>query len=121
MNRQVKSFFGIYRWMVSGLLVASSQLSFGRRSFTPLEVRQSFARLSLFFGQVAVVAFGGVYGCWPIAQAAVETHSWLTPAEILDGLGISETTPVPLTKVVQFVGFPAARNPGWRPCWPRSW
>ena len=39
------------------------------------------------------------------AQQAVETYHWLTPAEMLDGLGLAETTPGPLVLVLQFVGF----------------
>jgi chromate transporter len=45
-----------------------------------------------------------------LQQAAVETHGWLTPAQMIDGLGLAETTPGPLVLVNQFVGFLA----GWR-------
>jgi chromate transporter len=48
-----------------------------------------------------------------LAQAAVETYGWLAPGEMLDGLGLAETTPGPLILVTQFVGFLAAhRHPG---------
>src|SRR5262249_11724411 len=48
-----------------------------------------------------------------VAQQAVETHGWLKPGEMLDGLGMAEPTPGPLIMVPQFVGFMAAyRNPG---------
>lgn len=48
-----------------------------------------------------------------IAQQSVETYGWLQPGEMLDGLGMAETTPGPLIQVVQFVGFMGAyRNPG---------
>ena len=43
-----------------------------------------------------------------MGQAAVSTHGWLAPGEMLDGLGMAETAPGPLIKVVQFVGFLAA-------------
>jgi len=68
----------------------------------------------LFFSQVAVVTFGGAYAVLAyIAQQAVEVHGWLLPGEMLDGLGMAETTPGPLIQVVQFVGFMGAyRNPG---------
>ena len=68
----------------------------------------------LFFSQAAVVTFGGAYAVLAyIAQRAVETYGWLQPGEMLDGLGMAETTPGPLIMVVQFVGFLAAyRNPG---------
>jgi chromate transporter len=68
----------------------------------------------LFFSQAAVVTFGGAYAVLAyIAQQAVETYGWLQPGEMLDGLGMAETTPGPLIQVVQFVGFIGAyRNPG---------
>jgi chromate transporter len=67
-----------------------------------------------FFSQMAVVTFGGAYAVLTyIAQQAVEDYGWLAPGEMLDGLGMAETTPGPLILVVQFVGFLAAyRNPG---------
>lgn len=73
-----------------------------------------FVELGLFFSETAVVTFGGAYSVLTfIAQRAVETYGWLKPGEMLDGLGMAETTPGPLIMVVQFVGFLAAyRNPG---------
>jgi chromate transporter len=67
-----------------------------------------------FFSQAAVVTFGGAYAVLAyIAQQAVETYGWLLPGEMLDGLGLAETTPGPLIMVVQFVGFMGAfRHPG---------
>src|SRR5262249_46589161 len=48
-----------------------------------------------------------------VAQQAVENYHWLQPGEMLDGLGMAETTPGPLIMVLQFVGFMAAfRDPG---------
>lgn len=59
-----------------------------------------------FFARMAVVTFGGAYAVLGyVAQQAVETYHWLTPAEMLDGLGLAETTPGPLVLVLQFVGF----------------
>jgi chromate transporter len=68
----------------------------------------------LFFSKAAMVTFGGAYAVLSyIAQQAVQTYGWLQPGEMLDGLGMAETTPGPLIQVVQFVGFMAAfRNPG---------
>ena len=64
------------------------------------------ARIALFFSQMAVVTFGGAYAVLAyVAQQAVETYGWLRPGEMLDGLGMAETTPGPLIMVVQFVGF----------------
>lgn len=73
-----------------------------------------FVKEGVFFGKAAVVTFGGAYAVLAyIAQEAVETHGWLRPGEMLDGLGMAETTPGPLIQVVQFVGFLGAyRNPG---------
>ncbi len=73
-----------------------------------------FVTLGLFFSKVAVVTFGGAYAVLAyVAQAAVDTWGWLTPGEMMDGLGLAETTPGPLIMVVQFVGFLAGhRNPG---------
>jgi chromate transporter len=63
----------------------------------------------IFFSKAAVVTFGGAYAVLAyIAQQAVETYGWLQPGEMLDGLGMAETTPGPLIMVVQFVGFMGA-------------
>jgi chromate transporter len=63
---------------------------------------------------MAVVTFGGAYAVLAyVAQQAVSTYGWLAPGEMLDGLGMAETTPGTLIMVVQFVGFMGAyRNPG---------
>lgn len=73
-----------------------------------------FTDESIFFSKAAVVTFGGAYAVLAyIAQQAVERYAWLLPGEMLDGLGMAETTPGPLIMVVQFVGFMGAyRNPG---------
>ena len=78
-----------------------------------------FTRIAVFMSQLAVVTFGGAYAVLSyLAQAAVETYGWLAPGEMLDGLGMAETTPGPLIQVVQFVGFLAAwRSPGDLPPW----
>lgn len=73
-----------------------------------------FADIATFFSKLAVLTFGGAYAvlAW-VAQAAVEQYGWLTAGEMLDGLGLAETTPGPLILVLQFVGFLAAyRDPG---------
>lgn len=63
----------------------------------------------LFFSKMAVVTFGGAYAVLAyVAQQAVENYGWLAPGEMLDGLGLAETTPGPLILVLQFVGFLAA-------------
>ena len=73
-----------------------------------------FTQIGWFFSKLAVVTFGGAYAVLAyMAQQAVEAYGWLAPGEMLDGLGLAETTPGPLIMVVQFVGYLAAfRNPG---------
>jgi chromate transporter len=77
----------------------------------------TFSEIGAFFSKMAVVTFGGAYAVLAyMAQQAVETYGWLRPGEMLDGLGMAETTPGPLIMVVQFVGFLAAyRHPGMLP------
>ncbi len=65
--------------------------------------------IGIFFSKLAVVSFGGAYAVLAyMAQQAVETHHWMTAPEMVDGLGLAETTPGPLILVTQFVGFLAA-------------
>jgi chromate transporter len=73
-----------------------------------------FGQIALFFSKMAVVTFGGAYAVLAyVAQQAVGHYGWLGPGEMLDGLGLAETTPGPLILVLQFVGFVAAyRAPG---------
>jgi chromate transporter len=69
--------------------------------------------ISIFFSKLAVVTFGGAYSVLAyMAQQAVETYHWLTAGEMLDGLGLAETTPGPLILVTEFVGFLAAFRHG---------
>ncbi len=76
-----------------------------------------FGQIALFFSKMALVTFGGAYAVLAyVAQQAVGHFGWLRPGEMLDGLGMAETTPGPLIMVTQFVGFLAAfRNPGSLP------
>ncbi|MGA1807907.1 MULTISPECIES: chromate efflux transporter [Sphingobium] len=68
-----------------------------------------YSRIATFFSQMAVVTFGGAYAVLAyVGQEAVGTYSWLQPGEMLDGLGLAESTPGPLIMVTQFVGFLAA-------------
>ena len=64
-----------------------------------------------FFSKLAVVTFGGAYAVLAyMAQQAVDAFGWMTPEEMLDGLGLAETTPGPLILVTQFVGFLGAHR-----------
>ncbi len=76
-----------------------------------------FTEIGIFFSKMAVVTFGGAYAVLAyVAQQAVDHYRWLAPGEMLDGLGMAETTPGPLIMVTQFVGFMgAARNAGGLP------
>jgi chromate transporter len=68
-----------------------------------------FTQIAVFFSKMAVVTFGGAYAVLAyVAQEAVQTYGWLKPGEMLDGLGMAETTPGPLIIVNQFVGFMGA-------------
>ncbi len=74
----------------------------------------TITREGVFFSKAAMVTFGGAYAVLPyVAQKAVEDHGWLEAEQMLDGLGLAETTPGPLIMVVQFVGFVGAwQHPG---------
>lgn len=77
--------------------------------FLALGPKDVFAQIAGFFSVMAVVTFGGAYAVLAyVAQQAVETYGWLAPGEMLDGLGMAETTPGPLIMVTQFVGFMGA-------------
>ena len=73
-------------------------------------------RVGLFFGKLAVVTFGGAYAVLAyMTQAAVSTHGWLTTQQMMDGLGLAETTPGPLILVTEFVGLLAGFGAGGIP------
>ena len=70
-----------------------------------------FFKEGFFFTKAAFLTFGGAYAVLPyIAQAGVEQYAWLTGPQMIDGLGLAETTPGPLIMVVQFIGFLAGWN-----------
>ncbi|MEQ1717167.1 MAG: chromate efflux transporter [Hyphomicrobium sp.] len=89
-------------WIVPLLAVA---LAFGFDSV--------LAKLAWFFSKLAIVTFGGAYAVLAyMAQDVVQQYGWLTAGEMLDGLGLAETTPGPLILVTEFVGFLAAYRHG---------
>src|SRR6202011_679329 len=97
-------------WLLIWLVpVATLLIAFGEANV--------FSQIALFFSKMAMVTFGGAYAVLAyVAQQAVEHYHWVSPREMLDGLGMAETTPGPLIMVVQFVGFMAAyRDPGTLP------
>jgi chromate transporter len=91
---------------VTGLAVWWAPVALAAAVLGPSHVLTS---IGLFFSKLAVVSFGGAYALLAyMAQQAVETYGWMTAPEMVDGLGLAETTPGPLILVTQFVGFLAA-------------
>jgi chromate transporter len=88
---------------VVGLIVWWTPVALAVVALGPSHV---LVNVGLFFSKLAVVSFGGAYALLAyMAQQAVETHHWMTAPEMVDGLGLAETTPGPLILVTQFVGF----------------
>ena len=79
----------------------------------PADPARILVELGTFFSTLAVLTFGGAYAvlAW-LAQDAVETHGWLTAGQMMDGLGLAETTPGPLILVTEFVGYLAGLGAG---------
>lgn len=77
----------------------------------------TLVKQGIFFSKAAMVTFGGAYAVLPyVSQQAVDNHQWLTTSQMLDGLGLAETTPGPLIMVLQFVGFVGGwQHPGALP------
>ena len=76
-----------------------------------LGTQHTIFREGIFFSKAALVTFGGAYAVLPyVSQQAVENYNWLSAGQMLDGLGLAETTPGPLIMVLQFVGFLGAWN-----------
>lgn len=74
------------------------------------------SRIGFFFSKLAVVTFGGAYAVLSyMAQDVVSNFGWLQAGEMMDGLGLAETTPGPLILVTEFVGFLAAFRQGGLP------
>jgi chromate transporter len=71
-----------------------------------LGIDHTLFKQGVFFSQAAMVTFGGAYAVLPyVSQQAVENFGWVSAPQMLDGLGLAETTPGPLIMVLQFVGF----------------
>jgi len=101
---QTLATFGIWLalWLVPLLLVV---LAFGQQHV--------LSQLAWFFSKLAVVTFGGAYAVLAyMAQQVVSGYGWLTPGEMLDGLGLAETTNGPLILVTEFVGYIAGLRAG---------
>jgi chromate transporter len=103
---------GVGRWRHFGLALAIglsiwwAPVALAALTLGPSHV---LVAIGLFFSKLAVVTFGGAYAVLAyMAQQVVQSHHWLTAPEMVDGLGLAETTPGPLILVTQFVGFLAA-------------
>ena len=93
----VTALFWLALWLIPIALIAAT---FGSAHV--------FTQLALFFSKLAVVTFGGAYAVLSyMAQQAVDAYGWLDAREMVDGLGLAETTPGPLILVTEFVGFMA--------------
>jgi chromate transporter len=69
--------------------------------------------LGLFFSKLAVVTFGGAYAVLAyMTQEVVVSYGWLSTEQMMDALGLAETTPGPLILVTQFVGMIAGMAQG---------
>jgi len=91
---------------IVGLITWLAPIALAALIFGPTHVLVS---IGAFFSKLAVVSFGGAYALLAyMAQEAVQTYGWMTAPEMVDGLGLAETTPGPLILVTQFVGFLAA-------------
>jgi chromate transporter len=68
--------------------------------------QHTYTQMAWFFTKAALLTFGGAYAVLPyVYQGAVAHYGWLSPAQMIDGLALGETTPGPLIMVVAFVGF----------------
>ncbi len=107
LTNQVLPAAGRSAWiLLVGLTLWFGPLLLLSRALGPSNV---YVQEGFFFSKAAVVTFGGAYAVLAyMAQQAVEVYGWLEPGEMLDGLGMAETTPGPLIQVVQFVGFMGA-------------
>jgi len=91
------------RLVAAGLLIGGGALGLLTLQFG---WHGTLTQIGWFFTKAALLTFGGAYAVLPyVYQGAVQMHGWLTPAQMIDGLALGETTPGPLIMVVAFVGF----------------
>ncbi|MDU8929191.1 chromate efflux transporter [Alisedimentitalea sp. MJ-SS2] len=69
--------------------------------------------IALYFSQLAVLTFGGAYAvlAW-MTQSLVVDHGWITTGQMIDALGLAETTPGPLILVTEFTAILAGHGQG---------
>ena len=86
---------GIFIWV---LVMTALSINYGWEG--------TLTQMGWFFTKAALVTFGGAYAVLPyVYQGGVESYTWLTATQMIDGLALGETTPGPLIMVVAFVGF----------------
>ncbi|MCU6435208.1 chromate efflux transporter [Undibacterium sp. Jales W-56] len=91
-------FAGALLWVIPMLLL-----------WTQLGWQHAYTQMAWFFTKAALLTFGGAYAVLPyVYQGAVGQYAWLSPAQMIDGLALGETTPGPLIMVVAYVGFVGA-------------
>ncbi|RJF98377.1 chromate efflux transporter [Noviherbaspirillum saxi] len=98
-----------FSWMKLGL-VSAFGLALGALAWGVLAARHGshgvLPQMGWFFTKAAMLTFGGAYAVLPyVYQGAVSTFQWVTPAQMIDGLALGETTPGPLIMIAAFVGF----------------
>ena len=96
-----------WRGLVKFLVIGIMAWLLGMASLTALYGWSAvYTQMAWFFTKAALLTFGGAYAVLPyVYQGAVAHYSWLTPAQMMDGLALGESTPGPLIMVVAFVGF----------------
>jgi chromate transporter len=70
----------------------------------------TITREGIFFSKAAMITFGGAYAVLPYVAQQAEKYQWIQTGQMIDGLGLAETTPGPLIMVTMFVGFLGAWN-----------
>ena len=91
------------KWVLIGALLWGVPMALLGWWFGP---SNTLWQMGAFFSKAALMTFGGAYAVLPyVFQGAVETYHWLTPAQMMDGLALGESTPGPLIMVVTFIGF----------------
>jgi chromate transporter len=105
----------LIRVLAVGIAIWSTPLAVLTWALGP---RHILVQQGAFFSKAALVTFGGAYAVLSYVSTVAVARGWLVPAEMLDGLGLAETTPGPLILVVQFVAFLGAwRDPGGAAPW----
>jgi chromate transporter len=101
--------FSVFKTVVYALLGLALWAAVEGALFLLFGWHGTLTQMGWFFTKTALLTFGGAYAALPyVQQNAVEHYGWLTPAQMIDGLALGETTPGPLIMIVAFVGFVGA-------------